>query len=614
MSLERILSLRNASKIKDVSAQLENMEQQKATKTYVDTKFGSMGNTKTFKGSVVYANLPTTGNIVDDYWYITDNNTNYCWNGTAWIDIGNNLNIGNNTIEPNKTTFFNYDNVLDECIKLNNKKIANVSGSYIITNDENCFVLCFPTSSKYFNYRISNSNFNIVLNLDENLNKLTWTNAGGGTSKPIGEGFCIYRTTNIDIKYVAVSFAKNTPIIVEKYFYDIPQTPQLKTDIKNVPNDLFVNTKNLLDPKNIKPIYIYSDPDMFFKYTENYVCGIVEFDPTKIYYTNITQTKVDNYYPRVIICDENGAVIKQKRNVNYTSFDYTQDLAVVNAKYLILQVAKPLFTNFEEEIKKWVISTEPIITYEPNKVINTKYVKLDTSNITINSNKVITAYLSKIFSGLGDSLTADGSGGIYRTLVKSYLGLSDYKNCGVGGSFVSGTGDTSFSHDLRVNTLNINSDVITIMGGTNDAPFKTVVESDFTLENNDVTNFVGAYNVLLSKIYYKYLKLTAGYYGTVDYTGVTQVTTPKDIKILLITPPQRLDSITNNLKSREFANHVKRIGEMWGLPVVDANGKMQMNYFNYPSDKTDKIHFEEKFHKNLAELIIGELKLIEPIE
>jgi hypothetical protein len=77
----------------------------KADKTYVDTKFGSMGNTKTFKGSCTFAALPTSGMNVDDYWYVTDQTTNYCYNGTSWVNIGNNLNVGSGSIKRHQTNY-----------------------------------------------------------------------------------------------------------------------------------------------------------------------------------------------------------------------------------------------------------------------------------------------------------------------------------------------------------------------------------------------------------------------------------------------------------------------------------------------------------------------------
>lgn len=83
--------------------QLEHIEIEKASKVYVDTKIGNIGNTKTFKGSCLYSALPTSA-TVDDYWYVTDKTTNYCWNGETWIDIGNNLNIGDKTITQKKMT------------------------------------------------------------------------------------------------------------------------------------------------------------------------------------------------------------------------------------------------------------------------------------------------------------------------------------------------------------------------------------------------------------------------------------------------------------------------------------------------------------------------------
>lgn len=76
-----------------------------ATSSYVDTKIGNMGNVKTFKGSCLYSALPSSA-TVDDYWYVTDRKTNFCWNGTSWVDIGDNLNIGEKTVAPEMTTFF----------------------------------------------------------------------------------------------------------------------------------------------------------------------------------------------------------------------------------------------------------------------------------------------------------------------------------------------------------------------------------------------------------------------------------------------------------------------------------------------------------------------------
>lgn len=79
---------------------------------YVDNKLGSMGNIKIFKGSCLYSELPSTANL-DEYWYVSDKDTNYCWNGSKWVDIGNNLNIGKNAINEEN---INYKSVTNEKI------------------------------------------------------------------------------------------------------------------------------------------------------------------------------------------------------------------------------------------------------------------------------------------------------------------------------------------------------------------------------------------------------------------------------------------------------------------------------------------------------------------
>lgn len=81
------------SEMENINSRLE----EKASVSYVDTKIGNMGNTKTFKGSCIYSELPASA-TVDDYWYVSDRNSNYCWNGSQWIDIGNDLEVGSNSI------------------------------------------------------------------------------------------------------------------------------------------------------------------------------------------------------------------------------------------------------------------------------------------------------------------------------------------------------------------------------------------------------------------------------------------------------------------------------------------------------------------------------------
>lgn len=108
--------LRKIKKSETDIVELNEQLDKKAEKIYVDTKIGNIGNSKTFKGNCLFSALPTINNVNGDYWYVTDRTTNYCWNGTSWIDIGNNLNIGEKTITPEKTNFIE---VIESLNKLN---------------------------------------------------------------------------------------------------------------------------------------------------------------------------------------------------------------------------------------------------------------------------------------------------------------------------------------------------------------------------------------------------------------------------------------------------------------------------------------------------------------
>lgn len=216
-------------------------------------------------------------------------------------------------------------------------------------------------------------------------------------------------------------------------------------------------------------------------------------------------------------------------------------------------------------------------------------------------------FYGKSWSALGDSLTAKGSGSWYLDYLEEYLHLSKVTNCGIGGTRVSGAGDTCFYQDVRVNSLSLDSDVVSIMGGTNDAPWTTVSDSDFNTDNHDIDNFVGAYNVLISKVLYKFLKVK-GYYSDIDYSGVTQVTEVNEgFRLFLITPPQRHDSKSNNDKAYAFGEYVKRIARMWGIPVIDSYAKMGLNamttslFFN---STADHVHFNKEAHRHLANVIL----------
>lgn len=225
----------------------------------------------------------------------------------------------------------------------------------------------------------------------------------------------------------------------------------------------------------------------------------------------------------------------------------------------------------------------------------------------------VTRYKGMNYSALGDSLTAAGSGGVYLNVIDMLLGTTN-TNCGVGGTRVSGSSNSCMWQDVRINAMNIDSDFVIIMGGSNDVgKGLSVSDSDFSLSNHDTDNFVGAYNVMLSKIVYKFMKFTNGYYADIDYSGITQVSEAKDnFFILIVTPPKIMSEESKQQESLTFAGYVKRIAQMWGIPCVDANSNMFMSIMTY-GGLTDKVHFGTKWHNRLGRLVVSKLKEIEPI-
>ena len=79
-------------KIRSVDTQLAEIPSQ------IDSKIGTLGSNRIFAGSCLNSALPVTPTDDEEYWFVSDLNTNKAWNGTAWVDIGNALKITDGTI------------------------------------------------------------------------------------------------------------------------------------------------------------------------------------------------------------------------------------------------------------------------------------------------------------------------------------------------------------------------------------------------------------------------------------------------------------------------------------------------------------------------------------
>lgn len=205
--------------------------EQKAEKVYVDNKIGSMGNTKTFKGSCLFSTLPINA-TVDDYWYVSDKTTNYCWNGTSWIDIGNNLNISNNSID-----FKHLDNELKLCLydsynfnlKLQSGFVSP-TGEFVQTTDG----LIVSTDKKLYN-----ENIELIFKGEKEVKyKISYYNSDGTFLKQDD-----YKTFN------KIYIEKGVMVIIQ--FKHNDETKILDTDFYYTVNYLEKSSNEIL-PTNIK--------------------------------------------------------------------------------------------------------------------------------------------------------------------------------------------------------------------------------------------------------------------------------------------------------------------------------------------------------------------------
>lgn len=223
---------------------------------------------------------------------------------------------------------------------------------------------------------------------------------------------------------------------------------------------------------------------------------------------------------------------------------------------------------------------------------------------------------------MGDSLTDNGTGGFYINYLNEYFGFSAITKSAKGGTFVSG--DTTafgaaFWQDDRVNQLDLDSDIVFVMGGTNDAN-NNVPLGDPDISNCDTKTFYGAYHVLISKLIYKYYKLDTGYYSDIDYSGVTQADTAKPVQIFLITPPYMLNSESQYNKTPAYAEAVIEIGKLLGCPVCDIRADSGVNlyakeyYKGYRNGNYDYTHVSPEAHKQWTKVIIGKMLEVEPLE
>lgn len=221
-------------------------------------------------------------------------------------------------------------------------------------------------------------------------------------------------------------------------------------------------------------------------------------------------------------------------------------------------------------------------------------------------------YKGKKLTTFGDSITEQN---LWQSFVKDKILFATIVNKGINGTRISGNANNAMWQNNRINNLPLDTDVLTIMGGTNDSAVSVNI-GDISITNHDTNTFVGAYNVLISKLLYKFYNLSSGKYSDINYSGLIKSVTFKDIVIYIMTPPFNANtqySGENSARIKAIADATKDVAKMWGIPCIDIYYNSGINTENVNVLLQDGIHPNNLGAKKIASVVVNEMKSHAPI-
>lgn len=265
---------------------------------------------------------------------------------------------------------------------------------------------------------------------------------------------------------------------------------------------------------------------------------------------------------------------KTKSGINVCSIDYLGNLKSTH------------YNDFINNIDNDIILFYFYFSLPKNRI--TSYNTLG-NNFTILGNiNPNTDFNSLTYNAIGDSLTygyLNSSTQMaipYPLAVQNQLNLATSYNNGLTGTTVADDRSVmqSFypmSADERMETYQ-NTDIISIMGGTNDFA-KNVTLGDINTE--DTTTFYGGYKKLLNYL----------------------ITNNPTSLIFTITPPWTQNApTTNNTKGysrQDITNAIKEISSYFGIPCLDMNSLGQLGFVNKTTWTVDGTHFTQEYVSNI---------------
>lgn len=211
-------------------------------------------------------------------------------------------------------------------------------------------------------------------------------------------------------------------------------------------------------------------------------------------------------------------------------------------------------------------------------------------NKIYNANKIESIFNGKKLTTYGDSITANGG---WQAYLKDYFGFI-IDNKGIGGATVADNGnDDSFCKQSRIDTISSDTDVVIIMGGTNDCG-QSIEIGDLTYSNGfDTSKFKGGLATTIKMIQNRCpnaLILVAslcGGRGTVAGEN-------SDMPVYN----------SKNLTSYDYAKATKDVSEFFNTQYVPIFEECGINCWNRSKYIEDTVHPNDLGKKQLAIIFI----------
>ena len=505
------------------------------------------------------------------------------------IDV--NYVLGNENVKPINTSFFKVNvNLVELVNKIVNKTIDMVSGTFNIKNitDSNSYVTDYidvshiPTKKMIVIRGINGKKF---LKYDSNKKLL-----GYGDNNRV-----YYKEENV--KYVVITNTFDSSIESEVYGLGENAEEYFK-DRYDKYSDFLDTDSNIFNKDKAIFGYWINGNTLTHTLENRYIYGYIDIEGKKEIHLIHNSAKYHSF--NIAFYDSSYTLIKVVNNKMY--YNIKDDNSLTNAKWVILNSTNSFDNNSKEQLTGVIVSFNPIIGQPKQKMFSSNCI--DTRKFRINK------WYGKIGDSLGDSLTERG---YFQEYIKNKLSLSEFYNHGIGSTTMINTSPLSICNASRINALSSNPDFLTIMGGRNElgllqnGKYKV---GDIDINNHDDQTFIGAYNLCISRILYKY-RLSEGY-EDVDYSDIVRVDTKKDFPIII------LSAFYDDEKDATIiANASKEVAKLWGIYCVDIFSSCGMNKFNANNYFTDgdKTHPTRIGYKDkIAPLICSAIENLEPID